>query len=184
MVLDGDVKKLAKTAGLTEQKAGNIIDQLTEPGNLLESLSLQYKGYPEDRVEICYQKKDGKYYPLSELSMGQKADALIMIALGDGDMPVIIDQPEDALDVPSIWADICSKLRVSKHGRQFLFTTHNSSISVSSDSDQFIVLEADGTKGWIARSGSIDQKKMKDDIVGHLEGGYDSYDLKRKKYGL
>lgn len=184
MVLDKDVKKIAKIAHLTEQKAESIVNELSDPQNLLGTLSLQYEGYPEDRIDISYQKKDAKYYPLSELSMGQKADALVMIALGDGGMPVVIDQPEDALDMPSIWLDICSKLRIDKHCRQFIFTTHNSSISVSSDSDQYIVLEADGSKGWLARSGSIDQQKIKDDVVGHLEGGYGSYRLKRKKYGL
>src|SRR3989344_5052837 len=184
MVLDKDAKKLAKIANLTDQKAERIINELYDSENLQETLALQYEGYPEDRVDIAYQKKDGQYYPLSELSMGQKADALVMIALGDGGMPVIIDQPEDALDVPSIWLDICSKLRVDKHSRQFIFTTHNSSISVSSDSDQYIVLEADGIKGKVARSGSIDQQKIKDDVVDHLEGGYGSYGLKRKKYGL
>ena len=182
MVLDRDVKKLSKIAGLTEQKAENIINELLLTENLSGTLSLQYQGCPDDRVEISYQKKDGNYYPLSELSMGQKADALIMIALGDGSMPVVIDQPEDALDVPSIWADICSKLRISKHARQFIFTTHNSSISVSSDSDQYIVLEADGSKGWLSRSGSIDQKQIKEDVMDNLEGGRGSYDLKRKKY--
>lgn len=184
IVLDKDIQKLSQVAKLTERKAESIINGLRIANNLLETLSLQHKGYPEDRVEISYQKKDGNYYPLSQLSMGQKADALIMIALGDASMPVVIDQPEDALDIPSIWAGICSKLRMNKHGRQFLFTTHSSSVSVSSDSDQYIVLEADGSKGWLARSGSIEQQKIKDDVVGHLEGGYPSYRLKRKKYGL
>lgn len=184
MVLDRNYKKLAKDANLTQQKAENIINELISQNNLLGTLALQYKGYPEDCVDISYQKKDKNYYPLSELSMGQKADALIMIALGDGYMPVVIDQPEDALDIPSIWTDICSKLRINKHARQFIFTTHNSSISVSSDSDQYIVLEADGSKGWLSHSGSIDEKLIKDDVVGHLEGGYSSYELKRKKYGL
>ncbi|OGJ55216.1 hypothetical protein A2880_02810 [Candidatus Peribacteria bacterium RIFCSPHIGHO2_01_FULL_49_38] len=184
MVLDRDAKKLAKLASLTEQKAESIISELYDPQNLQGTLAMQYEGYPEDRVDIAYQKKDGQYYPLSELSMGQKADALVMIALGDGGMPVIIDQPEDALDVPSIWLDICSKLRIDKHSRQFIFTTHNSSISVSSDSDLYVVLEADGVKGRVARSGSIDQQQIKNDVVDHLEGGYGSYDLKRKKYGL
>src|SRR3989338_7344237 len=150
MVLDKNVKKLSQVAKLTEQKAENIINELMETENLLGTLCLQYKGYPEGRVEVSYQKKDGNYYPLAELS---------------------------------IWADICSKLRISKHARQFLFTTHNYSISVSSDSDQFIVLEADGSKGWLERSGSIDEKQIKDDVMGHLEGGQSSYDLKRKKYG-
>src|SRR3989344_681576 len=184
MVLDRDAKKLAKLASLTEQKAESIISELYDPQNLQGTLAMQYEGYPEDRVDIAYQKKDGQYYPLSELSMGQKADALVMIALGDGGMPVIIDQPEDALDVPSIWLDICSKLRIDKHSRQFIFTTHNSSISVSSDSDLYVVPEADGVKGRVARSGSIDQQQIKNDVVDHLEGGYGSYDLKRKKYGL
>ncbi len=182
--LNGDVKKFAALCKITEIKAENIIKELTCYDNLSESLAMQYKGYPEDLIEINYQKKDGKHYPLPELSMGQKADALIMIALGDGEMPVVIDQPEDALDIPSIWDDICLRLRISKDARQFIFTTHNSSISVSSDSDQFIVLEADGNKGRISQIGSIDEKKIKDDVVGHLEGGYPAYKLKRKKYGL
>lgn len=184
LILDKDVAKLAKKGKITEQKAENIISTLLNNENILDTLALQYQGYPEDRVEISYQKKDGSYHPLQELSMGQKADALIMIALGDSTMPVIIDQPEDALDIPSIWTDICTRLRISKHTRQFIFTTHNSSISVSSDSDQFIILEADGQKGWIEKAGSIDQKQIKDEIVSHLEGGYKSYELKRKKYGL
>lgn len=182
--LDRDVKGFSSLCKVTEIKGENIVNQLTEYSNLPQSLAMQYDAYPEDLIQINYQKNDGKHYPLSELSMGQKADALIMIALGDGEMPVIIDQPEDALDVPSIWADICTRLRISKHARQFIFTTHNSSISVSSDSDEFIVLAADGAKGWISKSGSIDQKNIKDDVVGHLEGGYDAYELKRKKYGL
>ncbi|MEX2181892.1 MAG: PHP domain-containing protein [Gemmatimonadaceae bacterium] len=184
MVLDRNAKALAKRADISEQKAEAIVTALNETGVRLKTMSMQYDGYPEDRIEIAYQKRDGQYYPLSELSMGQKADALIMIALGDGAMPVVIDQPEDALDIPSIWANICSRLRISKHVRQFVFTTHNSSISVSSDSDQFIVFEADGRKGWVARSGSIDEQAIKDDVVDHLEGGYKSYELKRKKYGL
>lgn len=184
MVLDKNVKNLEKSSGVTAQKAESIINELTNTENLLETLGMQYLGYPEDRIEISYQKKDGNHYPLAELSMGQKADALIMIALGDGTMPVIIDQPEDALDIPSIWSDICSRLRVGKHARQFIFTTHNSSISVSSDSDQFIILEANGVRGKVAKAGSIDQQDIKDDVVGHLEGGYGSYSLKRKKYGL
>lgn len=183
-VLDGDVKKFASACKVSEIKADNIIKELTSYENLTEGLAMQYKGYPEDLIQINYQKKDGALYPLSELSMGQKADALIMIALGDGEMPVIIDQPEDALDIPSIWEDICTRLRINKHSRQFIFTTHNSSISVSADSDQFIVLEADGKKGWIARSGSIDERDIKNDVVGHLEGGYSAYKLKRKKYDL
>lgn len=183
-ILDGNDELLASAGGISRQMAKNIVVELAKEENLMDTLALQYDGCAEDEIEIKYRKKDGRHYPLAELSMGQKADALIMIALGDGSAPVVIDQPEDALDIPSIWTDICSRIRPVKHARQFIFTTHNSSISVASDSDQFTVLEADGTRGWISKAGSIDQRAVRDEIVGHLEGGYDSYHLKRRKYGL
>jgi len=184
IVIDADVGKLESKINVTHTKAENIIRELTKSNNLLKTLALQYESYPDDSIEISYQKKDGNYYPLAELSVGQKADALIMIALGDSKMPVIIDQPEDALDIPSIWTDICEKLRTNKHSRQFIFTTHNSSIAVSSDSDQYIVMEAEANNGWISKTGSIDGNTIKGKVIDHLEGGKRSYDLKHRKYNI
>jgi len=183
-VINRDIKKLAKAAGLTESKAESIINVLLQREALPSTLALQHESFPDDQIEILYRKQDGSYHPLAELSMGQKADALLMIALGDSHMPVVIDQPEDALDLSSIWDDVCQRLRMSKHSRQFVFTTHNSSVAVASDSDQFIVMDADATTGWVAESGSIDQGEIKTRVVEHLEGGPESYDLKRRKYNL
>ncbi len=184
MVIDHDIKKLAKAAGLTESKAESIINVLLQREALPSTLALQHDSFPDDEIEILYRKQDGTYHPLAELSMGQKADALLMIALGDSHMPVVIDQPEDALDLSSIWDDVCQRLRMSKHARQFVFTTHNSSVAVALDSDQFIVMDADAITGWVAESGSIDQGEIKTRVVEHLEGGPESYDLKRRKYNL
>jgi PHP family Zn ribbon phosphoesterase len=183
-VIDRDIEKLAKAVDITEAKAESIINVLLQPDVLPQTLALQHASFPEDQIEILYRKQDGSYHPLAELSMGQKADALLMIALGDSQMPVVIDQPEDALDLSSIWDDVCQRLRLSKHARQFVFTTHNSSVAVASDSDQFIVMDANAATGWVAESGSIDQGGIKDRIVEHLEGGPESYDLKRRKYNL
>jgi hypothetical protein len=184
MVIDREIKKLAKAADLTESKAESIINVLLQREALPSTLALQHESFPDDQIEILYRKQDGSYHPLAELSMGQKADALLMIALGDSHMPVVIDQPEDALDLSSIWDDVCQRLRMSKHARQFVFTTHNSSVAVASDSDQFVVMDADATTGWVAESGSIDQGEIKTRVVEHLEGGPESYDLKRRKYNL
>lgn len=183
LVMEEKVTELAKVVGLTKGKAESIISELSKAENIQSTLALQYDAYPEDTIEILYRKKDSAYSSISQLSMGQKADALMMIALGDGAIPVIVDQPEDALDVSTIWRNICSRLRVSKHARQFIFTTHNSSVAVSSDSDQFIVLDANGTKGWLEGAGTIEEETVKSLIVDHLEGGVASYDLKRRKYG-
>jgi len=183
-IMDRNIKKLAKAVDISEAKAENIINVLLQPDVLPQTLALQHASFPEDQIEVLYRKQDGSYHPLAELSMGQKADALLMIALGDSHMPVVIDQPEDALDLSSIWDDVCQRLRLSKHARQFIFTTHNSSLAVASDSDQFIVLEADATTGWVADTGSIEQGEIKTRVVEHLEGGPESYDLKRRKYNL
>jgi len=78
------------------------------------TLSLQHSSFPDDLIRILYRKQDNSYHEIGELSMGEKADALLMIALGDSQMPVVIDQWEDALDVSSIWDDICQRLRTSK----------------------------------------------------------------------
>lgn len=183
-VLQRNYKKLVRDAGLTIAKSERIINVLLQPENFSKTLALQYECFPEDQIEILYRKLNGSYHPLGELSMGQKADALLMIALGDSQIPVIIDQPEDALDLSSIWDDVCQRLRISKHQRQFIFTTHNSSVAVASDSDQFIVMEADADKGWISNTGSIDEYIIRKRVIDHLEGGDNSYNLKRKKYNL
>lgn len=183
-VLDRNVGKIAKAAAIAPNKAESIVTVLLQPEILPGTLALQHDSFPDDQIEILYKKQDGSYCPLPELSMGQKADALLMIALGDSQMPVIIDQPEDALDLSSVWDDICQRLRTSKHARQFLFTTHNSSVAVASDSDQFIVMEGNATRGRVSEIGSIDQAGIKKKVVDHLEGGIKSYYLKRKKYNI
>jgi ABC-type Mn2+/Zn2+ transport system ATPase subunit len=119
---------------------------------------------------------------LSSLSVGQKCTALLIIALVEGDHPVIIDQPEDALDVVSVWEDIAKKLIGRKNFKQFILTTHNSSVAVAADSDQYIILQSNAIEGQISIKGAIDRKEVKDSVISHLEGGPEPYNLKRKKY--
>lgn len=106
------------------------------------------------------------------------------MTLCEGEIPIIVDQPEDSLDIRSIWDDMCLRLRTSKRTRQFLFTTHNSSLSVASDSDKFVVLAADGRRGEILLSGAIDSEEMRQEVIKLLEGGEETYFLKQRKYDL
>lgn len=88
-------------------------------------LALQHSVDPTDVPSILFRKHGDRYDELSELSVGQKCTALLIIALCDGTMPVIIDQPEDALDIVSVWEDVAKKLRRGKETRQFILTTHH-----------------------------------------------------------
>jgi hypothetical protein len=95
-----------------------------------------------------------------------------------------VDQPEDSLDLRTIWDDLCTKLRGAKDRRQFIFTTHNSSVAVASDSDKFTILQATADHGTVVFSGSMNAAKMKAEVISYLEGGKSPYFLKRQKYNI
>ena len=123
-------------------------------------------------------------HTLSEVSTGQKCTALLIIALSEGTRPIIIDQPEDSLDTTSVYEDIVIKLREGKEKRQFILTTHNASVGVASDSDNFIILKSTSSRGEISCVGAIDREAVKTEVIQHLEGGSYPYNLRHRKYSI
>ena len=106
------------------------------------------------------------------------------MALCEGNHPIVVDQPEDSLDIRSIWDDMCKRLRVSKRARQFVFATHNSSLAVASDSDRFLILVAEKGRARLMLSGSIDNAQVRKEVIQLLEGGEATYFLKQRKYNV
>ena len=184
LVLDRNAPHLAEGAEITELWAGRAIEKLWSHEGFEEVLALQHNCYPADVPSIRFRKEGGQYDELIELSVGQKCTALLIIALCDGTMPVVIDQPEDALDIISVWEDIAKKLRQGKDSRQFILTTHNSSVAVAADSDQFIVLKAGANYGKVEAAGAIDRPDVKKAVIDHLEGGDEPYKLRARKYNI
>ncbi len=184
LILTRNIDEFTSRAGIAQEPSRKIIEKLWSIEDLKDILKVQHACYPEDSPSIRFQKEDGEYYPLKELSVGQKCTALLIIALSEGEMPVMIDQPEDALDVASVWEDITLKLRGNKENRQFILTTHNSSVAVASDSDKFIVLEAGAQRGGVRATGAIDRNDVKKEVIEHLEGGDEPYLIRQKKYNI
>ena len=184
LVLNRNAVQLSNEAGITLNWAERTIDKLWSTEDFTFVLALQHDCYPADVPSIRYRKEGGVYAELSELSVGQKCTALLIVALCDGNMPILIDQPEDALDIVSVWEDISKKLRRGKNARQFILTTHNSSVAVSSDTDQFIVLQAGANQGKIVQTGAIDMPNVRNEIIHHLEGGDEPYRLRARKYNI
>ena len=145
---------------------------------------MQYTATPQDRPDIKVKIDDDFYLPINEVSTGQKCTAMLIMALSQGEMPIIIDQPEDSLDMRSIWEDMCTKIRENKDKRQFIFTTHNSSLAVASDTDKFIVVQGTAQKGEIICCGSMDSQCIKEQVVDYLEGKKETYFKKYEKYNL
>lgn len=181
------VKNIADKTNISFERIKNLMEYLLETKNYEELLLLQYKAIPQDEPEIKYNtgdKREPNYVLLKNLSTGQKCTAMVILALSEGIMPVIIDQPEDSLDIRAIWDDMCCKLRTGKETRQFIFTTHNSSVAVASDTDKFIIMISSATKGEVIFSGAIDNKIIREEVIKYLEGGSDTYRLKYLKYNI
>jgi ABC-type enterochelin transport system ATPase subunit/histidinol phosphatase-like PHP family hydrolase len=178
------LQNLATATGLVLDKVRVLADFLLGEQEYEQLLALAYTATPTDRPEIRFRRPGGSYAPLAELSTGQKATAFLVMTLCEGDTPVIVDQPEDSLDIRSIWDDMCLRLRRSKRSRQFIFTTHNSSLAVASDSDKFVVLKADAHRAEVAMAGAIDGEHVRRHVIDLLEGGADTYFLKQRKYNV
>ncbi len=184
LIIDNNYDSLVEKADLAYENAKKLIDTLNSKEALEDILTISHSVYPEDIPSIEFRKEDGNYYHISGLSVGQKCTALLIIALSESTRPIIIDQPEDSLDNPSVYEDIVSKLRAGKEERQFILTTHNSSVGVASDSDNFIILKSTAIQGDIKCFGAIDRPRVRSEIIKHLEGGPDPYKLKSKKYNI
>ena len=109
---------------------------------------------------------------------------ILIVALVDGARPVLIDQPEDALDIPSVYEDVTLPLRGRKHERQFIVTTHNPTVAVAGDSDKFHVLRASAKAATVSVAGAIDRRSVRTEVLQHLEGGNVPLQLKIEKYQL
>lgn len=178
------IDQLKTEADITENGARTIVERVHSFGTLESVLRLQYACYPTDVPSIQYRKDDSIYAPLSELSVGQKCTALLIIALSEGTRPIIIDQPEDALDIATVWEDVSLKLREHKARRQFILTTHNASVAVASDSDMFIIVKASAEQASVKSIGAIEHPEVKPAVIQLLEGGEEPYKLRNTKYNI
>jgi hypothetical protein len=61
-------------------------------------------------------------------------------------------------------------------------TTHNASVGVASDSDNFIVLKSTSSRGAVECYGAVDREGVKKEIIQHLEGVPLPYSLRHKKH--
>ena len=178
------IKIIADKVRLTEEKTLQLCEYLLSQVKYEDLLRLQYEARPQDRPDIRFKVSDETYELIKDVSVGQKCTAMLIMTLSDGRCPIFIDQPEDSLDVRSVWDDMCMKIRKGKENRQFIFTTHNSCLAVASDTDKFIVVESDARSGKIVMSGAIDNPEIKEEVIRYLEGGRTTYGTKAEKYGM
>ncbi len=140
-----------------------------------------------DYLEVQYDiKMDGR--GIEQLSPGERGALLIIFYLlvDKGDIPLIIDQPEDNLDNESVFEYLVPYIKQAKQRRQIIIVTHNPNIAVVSDAEQIIYTEIDkANKNKITYlMGAIESKEINNKIIEVLEGTMPAFANRKDKYSL
>lgn len=180
LVSNGQIEDLAKQVSVAKNIAEKAVYHLKNKESLFD-LEVQDLN---DRPEIKLKLEDGTYKPITKLSPGQKCTAILSIAMLKKDKPLIVDQPEDAIDNSFIREQIVEGLRAIKNKRQIILATHNANIPVLGDAELIMVMEAEEYKGEIVCCGAIDRQVIKDHVTSLLEGGKEAFTMRLEKYGF
>ena len=179
LIQNDDAAGLDEACSFGAERARKILDAFREN---VDPLKLEVVEIQDQvRIELNVSSSEEPIFKdAAELSRGQKCTALLPLLLARRNDPLIIDQPEDNLDNHFIYETVVNSIKRLKGRRQMIFITHNANIPVLADADLVVVMNSDGKKGYVEKSGSVDQ--CRDQIVDLLEGGQEAFDLRRKRY--
>ena len=123
------------------------------------------------------------YRDFNLLSFGQKSGIILKMVLSTSDKHVIIiDQPEDNLDVYSIVNMLAQTINRLGETKQIILVTHNSNLVMGMAPIHAIVLESMGGNGRLKTVGSSLDRNVVKEMIEVLEGGPDTFERKIKIY--
>lgn len=138
---------------------------------------------PEDDLMVTYRPENSsKDIPLSNASAGQKTSAILTFLLAYGDMPLLLDQPEDDLDNKLVYDLIVTRLKKSKSKRQIIIVTHNANIPVNADSEYIISMDSEKDEVAVKFEGTMDDEYIRKEICDVMEGTKYAFEMRAKKY--
>ena len=112
---------------------------------------------------------NGKSKSLSRLSTGEKNAAIIVLLMNQGAFgPLIIDEPEQYLDVKSITGMLIPRMRQLKTQQQIICVTRDEHILVSGDAEQVVVTQSEAKLKVV--TGDINNKDIQEYILEIFEG--------------
>lgn len=138
---------------------------------------------PEDDLKVSYRPEGySKYIPLSNASAGQKTTAILTFLLAYGQLPLLLDQPEDDLDNKLVYDLIVSRLKTAKSKRQIIVATHNANIPVNADSEYIISMNSETEDIKTKYRGTMDDDDIRKEICDVMEGTKYAFEMRAKKY--
>jgi PHP family Zn ribbon phosphoesterase len=158
----------------------NIIKSLND--EQIDQLTLLL---PEDEIVVKYKPNGSDSYKLlTNASAGQKTSAILTFLLSYGEIPLILDQPEDDLDNHLIYDLIVERLKRTKENRQVIVVTHNANIPVNGDSEWIICMDSEAKGMKVLANGTIEDSIIKKEICDVMEGGEDAFKLRARRYNI
>lgn len=128
--------------------------------------------YDIDFTKSVKYKNEDELVDFENMTGGQKAMALLdlIFNLSKSSYPIVIDQPENDIDVSGISNDLKNLILSQKERRQVVVATHSPNLLLLTDSENVIVAENENN---IIKyhNGGIEDKKIQSDIINILEGG-------------
>ena len=142
--------------------------------------------FPEDSLKVEYSTTaDGNQFrSIQEGSPGQKTAALLAFLLSYGEVPIVLDQPEDDLDNHLIYNLIVAQLRAVKPHRQVVVVTHNANIVVNGDAELVVALAVRGGQTQMECLGSLQEKNVRETICMVMEGGHKAFEQRYRRIAL
>jgi ABC-type Mn2+/Zn2+ transport system ATPase subunit len=138
---------------------------------------------PEDEIDIKYKPSGSTAFkPLSTASAGQKTTAILTFILSQGDIPLLLDQPEDDLDNRLVYELIVDRLKQAKEHRQIIVVTHNANIPVNGDAEYILSMNSESKKLQVFCSGTVEQPNIKKEICDVMEGSEQAFDMRSRRY--
>ena len=138
---------------------------------------------PEDDLEVSYRPEGvKKFIPLSNASAGQKTTAILTFLLAYGNLPLLLDQPEDDLDNKLVYDLVVTRLKEAKSKRQVIVVTHNANIPVNADAEHIVSMNSETEDVKIRYKGTMDDFNIRNEICDVMEGTKFAFEMRAKKY--
>lgn len=170
--------------------------------NIEDSINKLFTDYFDINYKITYNGDD-----LVKMSPGKKGLVILQLILhlSNSTHPILIDQPEENIDVRTITDELVNFLKEKKINRQIIMVTHNANLVVLADSEEVIVANQDGQdpgrdnekSKFEYVSGSLEntfintkgkyvlqRKGIREHVCEILEGGEEAFKQRERKYHI
>ncbi len=133
-------------------------------------------------VNLAGAAEEASWQDVVNVSPGQRAMALLALALAGGNEPLVIDQPEDDLDNRYIYDEVVQVLADVCQRRQVIVATHNANIPILGDAELVLALDADGKKAKVLACGGLEDPAVTEWARRILEGGEAAFQARHRRY--